>query len=1036
LKVLMIPNLTHFAKEESGIRRVVENYQQYGKEVVLILFIAILKMKINMICWQYTLDQFPNSLPLVQLFLSVTGLYWTADYKAANWEYGANANVINAIRKAREVTVPSRWVAETFQRDMHFTPHVVPHGIDWQAWQHQEENHGYVLWNKNRAADVCDPTPVKMLAETFPKIKFITTFSPDFGAGNIRPIRIQPHHIMKGIIQRAGVYLSTTKETFGIGILEAMASGVPVLGWRFGGNIDLVKHGVTGYLAQPGNYKDLENGLNYCMMNRTVLGDNARIYAKRWKWLESVRLLHQVFSLALEEQPPTVCVVIPTYNYGTEEQLGRAIRSVLSQSYPRELLEIVVVNDGSDDGGQTDNLVDKIMDSRRDDPTPISIRYVRQPNQGVAAARNNGIRTSTAKYICCLDADDAIAPTFIDVCVDALEKDQALGIAYTGLWYRIPDGREGLSNWPTDYDFDRQLIKQNQIPTCCVFRRRMWERLGGYRQRYAPGGAGAEDAEFWLRAGAYGWNARKVTAEGLFLYSWMSGRVSGDKNYKEMDWTVWHPWTKDGQHPFASMAKPKHMSHPVRQYDEPIISVVIPVGPGHEDEIINALDSLEAQTFRKWEAIVVWDSINPVSEIMASYPFVRLIGTDKDSIVSQESKGAGYARNRGAEIARGYFLVFLDADDWLYPQALDKMMAVWETQESIVYADYIGKGIVDDTSKLSKELRDNLLDWNEKTKVAVIKHKAADYNCERAILQPVVGEDNKINDVYLWANVTCLIPIEWHRSIGGFDESMESWEDVDYHWRMARSGHCYTRIPEELLVYRFYSGSRRQKGLQSYGHLIKYLQEKYKEFNTMACSGCGGKTAMKPTPKIIPGANTNRTVENTMSDNDFVLTEYMHMNRGQHSVVGASTGIKYGYRGGGDIFLVHKNDIAVQPHLFRAVRSAPEQTSIPRPPEPSPIVEPEIVEVEEQKTTEEIFLGPEAEEDVPEIEEVIEQEKFDLQTIPGVTPAIADALAEMGGVNPREIIKLGVNKIKKIKGVGPTRAFLIYDGAKKIRDSE
>ena len=35
-------------------------------------------------------------------------------------------------------------MAEIFQRDMHYTPHIVPHGIDWQAWQHSENGEGFV----------------------------------------------------------------------------------------------------------------------------------------------------------------------------------------------------------------------------------------------------------------------------------------------------------------------------------------------------------------------------------------------------------------------------------------------------------------------------------------------------------------------------------------------------------------------------------------------------------------------------------------------------------------------------------------------------------------------------------------------------------------------------------------------------------------------------------------------------------------------------------------------------------------------------
>jgi glycosyltransferase involved in cell wall biosynthesis len=46
----------------------------------------------------------------------------------------------------------------------------------------------------------------------------------------------------EGTGRNAGVYLSTAKETFGIGILEALACGVPVLGYAHGGILDLVQH--------------------------------------------------------------------------------------------------------------------------------------------------------------------------------------------------------------------------------------------------------------------------------------------------------------------------------------------------------------------------------------------------------------------------------------------------------------------------------------------------------------------------------------------------------------------------------------------------------------------------------------------------------------------------------------------------------------------------------------------------------------------------------------------------------------------------
>ncbi|GAG04471.1 unnamed protein product, partial [marine sediment metagenome] len=121
---------------------------------------------------------------------------------------------------------------------------------------------------------------------------------------NIREIGLQPHDTMKRIVKSAGLYLSTTKETFGIGTLEAMASGVPILGFAFGGNLDLVKHGVNGYLARPGNFDDLAEGFDYCHKYRETLGKNGREMARQWRWEDACEKVMKVYELALKEGPP------------------------------------------------------------------------------------------------------------------------------------------------------------------------------------------------------------------------------------------------------------------------------------------------------------------------------------------------------------------------------------------------------------------------------------------------------------------------------------------------------------------------------------------------------------------------------------------------------------------------------------------------------------------------------------------------------------------------------------------------------------
>lgn len=750
---------------------------------------------------------------------------------------------------------------------------------------------------------------------------------------------------------------------------------------------------------------------------------------------------------------PLVTVVIPCFNY--QHKVGRAIQSARDQDLNN--IEIIVVDDGSDDEQAIKEAVENASigkktiieneEKREVSYRDMRVRLIRQNNSGVAVARNRGISEGTAPYVCCLDADDAIEPNLLTICVDGLERDRSLGIAYTGLKWVKPDRTEGISPWPSTFNYEHQLQRQNQIPTCCVFRKKMWERLGGYRKRYCPKGAGQEDAEFWTRCGAYGWNAAQITSAPLFIYSLGTGYVTSQlgKGHKEVDWLAWHPWAKDGRHPFASIAKPQNHSHPVRQYDDPIVSVVIPVGPGHDEVLLDALDSLEAQTLRRWEAIVVIDGAfhgvrSAVDQFMSdkfyrlkkAYPYVNwLVLSD-----GPHGKGAGLARNFGANRARSPFLLFLDADDYLMPDALEKMVDAWKYEEAIIYTDYVGVATVEDPDKLTQEQKDKLYYWEEGK--AIIGHQSFDYSPGLAQKQPQGDRP------YIWTNVTSLIPKEWHDEIGGFDETMESWEDVDYHWRMARAGKCYIRIPEELLVYRFDTGVRREHGRQEHVAIVEYLTEKYKEIEVVAC-GCK-ETQYKPTPTLTRGTLSTARAQpkgDKSVDGDMIRAKYLHPNRGQHRVLGGAEKIDYGYRAGGDIFLVHKNDIASQPHLFQAIEPIMPAKPKPAPSEPPVIAEtpPPIAVAPTTDVIDDLLAEPDP---IPVVEEVLPKEEviveivqdFDFQTLPGVTNDIASQFEANGLKTLEDIVALGIEGLQKYKGIAKVRGEQISTAAKQLAKAQ
>jgi glycosyltransferase involved in cell wall biosynthesis len=196
---------------------------------------------------------------------------------------------------------------------------------------------------------------------------------------------------------------------------------------------------------------------------------------------------------------PLASVVIPCYNYGSF--LDEALGSVLSQTL--EGIETIVIDDGSDDALTLERLAG--IERRR---IP-GVRLIRQGNQGVCRARNNAIRAARGKYICCLDADDLLEPTYIEKCAAAMES-EGLDICYG--WVRI----FGMKNriWRTDAFDAAGLVVANRVPAAAVFTRAIWEAAGGYNPNMERGN---EDWDFWLSiAGAGG--RGKVIPEALFRY--------------------------------------------------------------------------------------------------------------------------------------------------------------------------------------------------------------------------------------------------------------------------------------------------------------------------------------------------------------------------------------------------------------------------------------------------------------------------------------------------------------------------------------
>jgi glycosyltransferase involved in cell wall biosynthesis len=112
---------------------------------------------------------------------------------------------------------------------------------------------------------------------------------------------------------------------------------------------------------------------------------------------------------------PIVTVLIDTYNY--EKYIGDSITSTLEQTFPTNDLEIVVIDDGSNDN--TSHIVKKFGHR---------VKYYDKNNGGQASALNLGFEKAKGQYIVLLDADDYMHPTRVEKIVSEFENYNEVGM--------------------------------------------------------------------------------------------------------------------------------------------------------------------------------------------------------------------------------------------------------------------------------------------------------------------------------------------------------------------------------------------------------------------------------------------------------------------------------------------------------------------------------------------------------------------------------------------------------------------------------
>lgn len=171
-----------------------------------------------------------------------------------------------------------------------------------------------------------------------------------------------------------------------------------------------------------------------------------------------------------------ISIIVPVHN--GENFLGDAIDSILSQDY--RPIEVIVVDDGSTDG------------SRAVAQHYSQVRYVYQPQQGPAVARNTGFETSSGELIAFLDADDLWLPGKLSLQAAYLAEHPQVGCVFGEMANFLEPGMK----CPSWIDPGTLSHHYSILSLCSMLARRpMFEAVGRFSPTYRQG----QDLEWFMR---------------------------------------------------------------------------------------------------------------------------------------------------------------------------------------------------------------------------------------------------------------------------------------------------------------------------------------------------------------------------------------------------------------------------------------------------------------------------------------------------------------------------------------------------------
>lgn len=168
-----------------------------------------------------------------------------------------------------------------------------------------------------------------------------------------------------------------------------------------------------------------------------------------------------------------ISVIVPIYN--VEKYLSKCIKSIINQTYKN--LEIILIDDGSLDNSF------KICNYFKN--KDLRIKVIHKKNEGVASARNDGLKNATGKYITFVDPDDYVTNDYIKYLYELLIKTNAdiaccnFEYQYTEKDIKLIEVKEKIKEFNSKEAL-KNLLYQKEIDTSCwgkIYKKEVFERI-------------------------------------------------------------------------------------------------------------------------------------------------------------------------------------------------------------------------------------------------------------------------------------------------------------------------------------------------------------------------------------------------------------------------------------------------------------------------------------------------------------------------------------------------------------------------------